>query len=445
METPQSPLRHELRTAIHQIVGYADLLIDDTSAEGLDRFTGDLQKIRVAGQSLLERLEPLFTPEGGAIAARPQPDTSRHDPEPRSCLWPSMVGTPLLVVDDNAGNRELLARLLRPLGFEVAGAPDGETALTMLGAFPYDAVLLDMQLPRIDGFSVLQEIKADPVLRAIPVLMISALDELETVARCIEAGAVDFLTKPFHTVLLRARLEATLLQKRESDRAARRYAELAERFAPLERARKGQSAWIEQWVRDLRTGLAGLRTSLEMPAHLGPLHGDQAAFLETARQSSTVLDGMLDEFITMIRFEAGTLLLEREIVDTEALLQTVMDALAVAAYDRGVTLTFARPQTIPLLYVDRIRLQCALRSIVDYALRATPAAGQVTIATTPSASGRALVFTVEFSGRAPQGRDSSPALMVSRRVIEAHGGRLALEEDREGGGIAVFTIPLPAR
>ncbi len=123
----------------------------------------------------------------------------------------------LLVVDDNRVNRLLLVHGLEQQGHEAASAENGRQALEMLKVRPYDLVLLDIEMPELDGFQVLGALLADPGLRDIPVIMTSASDELDRVVKCIEMGAEDFLTKPLNPVLLRARVNASLEKKRLRD------------------------------------------------------------------------------------------------------------------------------------------------------------------------------------------------------------------------------------
>jgi len=123
----------------------------------------------------------------------------------------------LLVVDDNRVNRLLLVHGLEQQGHEVATAENGKLALEMLRSKPYDLLLLDIEMPEMNGFQVLEECLADPQLRQIPIIMTSSLDELDSVVKCIELGAEDFLTKPLNPVLLRARVNASLEKKRLRD------------------------------------------------------------------------------------------------------------------------------------------------------------------------------------------------------------------------------------
>ena len=120
----------------------------------------------------------------------------------------------LLVVDDNETNRYTLIGRLRRDGYtDIEEAKDGLQALEMLKLRRFDLVLLDITMPGLNGYDVLQQIKSDTDLRDIPVIMISALDEMESVVRCIELGAEDYLPKPFNAVLLKARIGACLEKK----------------------------------------------------------------------------------------------------------------------------------------------------------------------------------------------------------------------------------------
>ena len=123
----------------------------------------------------------------------------------------------LLVVDDNKVNRILLARSLEQQGHVVETAENGKAGLEMLRNKPYDLVLLDIEMPEMDGFQVLEACLNDADLRNIPIIMTSSMDELDSVVKCIELGAEDYLNKPVNPVLLRARINASLEKKRLRD------------------------------------------------------------------------------------------------------------------------------------------------------------------------------------------------------------------------------------
>jgi adenylate cyclase len=147
-------------------------------------------------------------------------------------------GARLLVVDDNKVNRLLLTRNLELMGHRVAAAENGRIALDTLRATPFDLALLDIEMPEMDGFQVLEQIRGDLALRDVPVIVTSSLEGLDSVVRCIELGAEDYLTKPVNPVLLRARIGASLEKKRLRDQQK----ELVRRFAAPEVARELQQS-----------------------------------------------------------------------------------------------------------------------------------------------------------------------------------------------------------
>jgi DNA-binding response OmpR family regulator len=130
----------------------------------------------------------------------------------------------LLVVDDDRINRRLLVAHLERQGHDVTTAADGQEGWERVLAERFDVVLLDVQMPRVDGYELLRWIRAEATLRHLPVIMISSIDELDSIVRCIELGADDYLPKPFDPTLLRARIGAGLVRKRLHD-LEREYAE----------------------------------------------------------------------------------------------------------------------------------------------------------------------------------------------------------------------------
>lgn len=226
-EPDEAFLHHEVRTSLNQIIGYAEMLQEEASDRRQDAFISDFQKIHHAARQLLELIVTKLIPgrkeelgEPGAVTTflrRTPAGTASFVPEAGEIIFPTEPGC-LLVVDDNELNRDMLARRLERLGHQVTCAENGREALKKIRATPFDLVLLDIMMPVMNGHEVLEQLKADPALRALPVIVLSASDESQNVIRCIQMGAEDHLRKPFDPVLLQARINACLEKKRFRDR-----------------------------------------------------------------------------------------------------------------------------------------------------------------------------------------------------------------------------------
>ncbi len=220
-------VRHELRTPLNHIIGYGEMLAEDAPGLGHERFLPDLDRLLAAARRMLGQIEEVVALPGleshegaeaatgglsiGDVAAALRPLQGR------SRAAGSRPGR-VLVVDDNLMNRQVLARRLERQGHTVATAEDGEEALERLAAADFDLVLLDMLMPRLPGHEVLDRMKRSERLRELPVIMITALDETASIARCLELGAEDYLTKPFIPAVLDARVGACLEKKHLRDR-----------------------------------------------------------------------------------------------------------------------------------------------------------------------------------------------------------------------------------
>lgn len=199
----------------------------------------------------------------------------------------------ILVVDDDHLNRIKLSVNLQEADCEVALAKNGLEALEMLRQQPFDTILLDLMMPIMDGFEVLETIQADADLRHLPVIVISAEEEISGVVRCIEMGAADYLGKPFNPVVLRARVKACLDKKQARDREMALFSELQNRNQELEKLNQTIRQQAEQLkelsIRDALTQLYNRRHFDEEAAH---------AFSAARRyqQPLTIMIGDIDFF-----------------------------------------------------------------------------------------------------------------------------------------------------
>jgi len=221
----RAKLRHDMRTPINAIKGYGEMLAED-AAGGDDVLLADLDKLLKAASGVLRQIDALVEFRGEEPQAVTKPPTGMGGIVEAVKAIRAVVSAPasrhiqgrILLVDDNASNRDLLGRQLARAGHAVTEAEGGIAALSKAANTGFDLILLDMMMPDLSGYEVLTRLKADPATVEVPVIMISALDDLESVNRCIEAGAVDYLLKPFDPTLLRARIGSSIENKILRDR-----------------------------------------------------------------------------------------------------------------------------------------------------------------------------------------------------------------------------------
>jgi class 3 adenylate cyclase/CheY-like chemotaxis protein len=197
MASPEA--RHDRRNIIGAIRGYSEMLLEDSEVLPA-AVRAHLLQILAAAKN-----EPTPAPESATQAKS-------------VTLLPSEEPGVILAVDDLPENRELVSRLLQKTGHTVISAESGEEALELLDTMGVDVVLLDLVMPGIGGAEVLKRLKDDERLRATPVVMISGQQDMDQIVMCIEAGADDYLLKPFNPVLLQARISAGIERKRWHDR-----------------------------------------------------------------------------------------------------------------------------------------------------------------------------------------------------------------------------------
>jgi adenylate cyclase len=247
LESLIANLDYQARAPLNGVIGYSEILLENAVEKGQKEITPDLEKIHAAGKLFLARLNNIIdfsnldaglkSPAPGATDQSPLIDSVmaslRELAQESAAVTGGETGS-ILVVDDNEINRDLLSRYLARLGHTVQSAPDGRKALEMIDSGAFDLVLLDIMMPELNGYQVLQHLKDSSNWRDLPVIMISALDEMDSVVRCIELGAADYLSKPFNPVLLRARVGACLEKKRLRDLEKEQKRQLQELNAALE-------------------------------------------------------------------------------------------------------------------------------------------------------------------------------------------------------------------
>ena len=226
-EEAAKALNHDLRSLLTIILGYGDELLRVARKQGLDGDLVEVEQIRSLGRRALALVESTVThlrsPDGVHstddvqlyLDRMAQPVEGLDAPEALArCAEPGLI----LVVEDSELIRDLFREHLHEQGHEVVVASDGLEAIASLGTRPFDLILTDLEMPRLNGFQLLEHLKSEPSYRDIPVIVISGHGELDGIAHCIKRGAEDYLPKPFNRTILKARVDTCLENKRLRDR-----------------------------------------------------------------------------------------------------------------------------------------------------------------------------------------------------------------------------------
>jgi two-component system, NtrC family, sensor kinase len=354
-------LRHNLRTPLNHVIGYSELLIEDASG-GNPGLLDPLRHIHSAAKAALADINAALTnrvavesAELSALYEKVRPRVERI----RGCLhamehsenetngapeeWRedlNRIGnaattllqllsgsaampaaefsnshggatqTPsarLLVVDDSASNRNLLVRRLQRQGYAVEEARNGSEALDRVATENFDLVLLDIMMPVMDGFEVLERMKQSRRMRTVPVVMISALDEINNVVRAIEMGAEDYLLKPFDPVLLRARIGALLEKKRLRDELTvqEKMASLGALTAGIAHEIKNPLNFVLNFAQLSEELAAELRTRLHSQEELASIADDLVENIHKIREHGARADSIIGSMLDHSRGQAG--------------------------------------------------------------------------------------------------------------------------------------------
>jgi len=458
--TSVSPqLLHDLRSPLNHIIGYSEMLTEEADVQRREKFGIDLEKIRAAGHHLLALIEGNFT-TAAETAPAPVRETEAAMPSDGTASGIADVRGHLLVVDDDPANCEVLCRRLERQGHVVQTASGGSDAMRILGEAAFDLVLLDIMMPEMDGYEVLGRIKSDGALQHIPVIMISALNELQSVVRCIEAGAEDYLTKPFNPTLLKARIGACLEKKRGRDRESALFGQLQNNFERLQELERQRDEMRNMIVHDLRTPLTALIVGIEMLEMAGTLSETQQEIMAIAVGGGRTLLGMINDLLDVEKLESGAAQLQYGEVTASSLVAGALAQVAfLAAESRTDVVTEVAADLLPFSG-DEKKLSRTLVNLLGNAIKFT-GAGTVTISARQN-DPETIRFAVRDTGQGIPAESFGRIFekfgqLDARRVgtgfglafcklaVEAHGGRITVESKPGAGSTFSFTIPTGAR
>jgi len=363
---------------------------------------------------------------------------------------PAVPGTgapTILVVDDHRYVRDMLRTLFEGQAYRVLEAADGVEGLALAQSQRPDCVLLDIRMPGISGFEVLERLSDDPRTREIPVIMLTASDEtLEDMERALSGGAVDYLSKPIAPAYVAIRVRGAI----ERRRLLREVQDLRANFTSM-------------LVHDLRSPITVVSAYAELLAQggAGAVSDRQRHLLVKIQESCGRMVRLIGEILDLSKLEAGKLHLDRQRFDVADLASEVVERFGPSAQSKGIDLAIRRPPDPVYVFADPGRVDQVLMNLLGNALKFTRRGGGVTVDVV--ACGPEIEFSVTDSGpgisadelpllferfsqtsaaRATATPGSGLGLLICRHLVEAHGGRIWAESELGKG--ARFVVRLPA-
>lgn len=359
----------------------------------------------------------------------------------------------ILIVDDTLANLRLLSGILNGAGYAVRPALSGALAVAAAETWAPDLVLLDINMPGMDGYEVCRQLKADPDLARIPVIFLSALSETDDKLKAFEAGGVDYITKPFQRQEVCARVDTHL-------RIHRLQVDLEETIQQLHAANELRESLVHMIVHDLRSPLSGVLASLQLMERDWDSSDEEAKEdLERAIDSSRAMSRMINSLLDVAKMECGDLEVTRSESDLGLIAEEAVRVLSGLA--RGVSVVIERPDVAVNVQVDEALVVRVFENLLANALRYTPKDGVVTILVSSTPTGARIEVTDTGIGIPEEFRSkifekfgqvearehraragTGLGLAFCKLAIEAHGGSIGVES-KVGEG-STFWVDLPA-
>ena len=370
----------------------------------------------------------------------------------------------ILLADDNGDMRDYVRRLLSAR-YEVETVADGEAALQAAHSKQFDLVLSDVMMPKLDGFGLLQSLRADERTRTLPVILLSARAGEESRVEGMGAGADDYLVKPFSARELLARVEAHLSLQRERKRSAEKLEELMglEKKARVsaELANSIKDDFLAMLSHELRTPLNAIVGWTHL-LKTGTLNErDRARAVDVIERSASAQSAIINELLDVSRIITGKLTLEAQALDPATVVDAAVDAIRPAALAKEIEIVTSIERNAGLIVGEAVRLQQVIWNLLSNSVKFTPSKGRVEVEL--KVAGRNFEIIISDTGegieadflpfifeRFRQADTSSKrkhgglgvGLSIVRSLVEMHGGEVSATSAGPGKG-ATFIVKLP--
>lgn len=374
----------------------------------------------------------------------------------------------ILLVDDNPINLDLLSGMLFERKYRVRVATNGKRALAAVRSCLPDLILLDINMPDMDGYEVCRRLKTDESTREVPVIFISALDEAMDKVRAFEVGGVDYVTKPFQFEEVLARIENQLKISRLQKEMAFKNEELAHANLKLKELDRIKANFAAMLVHDLKSPLSVIKGTLELFSYEESLDTTLKDLVTTSERSVDKMLNLINEALDIFRNDAQDVTLEVKSINPETLLRSVAEEARLAALSARITVECSIEPKLPSILADPDKLERVFANLLSNAIKFTPEGGRISLdAITVSGTGveSGLTFvqvSLTDTGEGipadtlpyifepyRQARSQRSALGVGlglaivKRIIAEHGGNISVRSQVGVG--TCFTVMLPAK
>ncbi len=372
----------------------------------------------------------------------------------------------ILIVDDNERNRQLLNKMILAMGHFPVLASDGMVALSQLKARDIDIVLLDILMPEMDGYETLKRIKDDPGICDVPVIMVSALDDIDSVVRCIGSGAVDYLTKPFNPVLLKTRIETCFEQKLLRDQEKQTHTELKKlheelkkNYDALNRTEQSRDALTHMIVHDLRnplTVIIGIAQLLVCSNDKQSISRNIPKILSSAENMEALIMNILD----VSKFESGKMTVSNSTLNMSHLMNEVYTPFIPIAREKDIQLSIESDQSEIETIADKELMSRIMQNLINNSLKHTES--YVKISTRIVDDGSIISVTDDGPGIPDEYKDKifskyfqiltreninrygvGLGLAFCKMAVEAQKGKIWVECDKDRGSSFYVKLNIP--
>ncbi|MBN2365692.1 MAG: response regulator [Calditrichaeota bacterium] len=369
----------------------------------------------------------------------------------------------VLVVDDSQESIDLLEYFLKPAGYNILKATNGETALEIIAKSPPDIILLDVMLPKINGYEVCEKLKKQQSTFHIPIVMITVLKELKDKIKALEAGADDFLTKPFDSVELLTRVKSLLRIKSYHDEIIRRNQELEKQKEALMREDQLKKELTNLIVHDMKNPLFVIQGNLQMMELNRELSHDESKDIYTQRisRSSRSLLRMILNLLDISRLEQKQMEIQASCTDMNKKVNEIVDALKDIPEHQSKSVHLKLRQDLSDVYMDPEIFERVLENCFNYVFQNTPEFMSINIEAVPVDDQRVRLIISHDGKPIPEEfkekiflKNSQPdlkkagykparglGLIFCRMAMEALNGRIYLDKKISDKNTFVLEMP----